>query len=289
MACREGEGLGPSAAIQANGSGRPLRHEAPHRAACEPAQTPHERDRAPAHRCRKLASHLLVPVLAASCLTGCAQTPPPAQPSQPLVSERPPTSVDKQALPTSPSPSPDFVVHGSDTAGDLIDMAVNVAAPIPADAAGLDPEALSECGDSDARAYAVRLAATVTVVSGLPARAVVDNFNYIEYGTRTNGEYAETVVSDPTGNQSCAGSEDLGLLQPHVPTHMSAWLILDEAISPRTPVPTRAALAQALIMASPSIATLPSGPMTVRVTGRLVVHCGGAGIVSLLGARPPNC
>jgi hypothetical protein len=190
-------------------------------------------------------------------ITTAAHTTPPPPPAQP-----------------KPQP-PDFVLRASSSEGDSVITEGRFGTPTVLNDTGIPASVLAECGRGDGRELAVRLELTTTVRSSLAVKVGLGDFRSsaaADNGTRFVMDYTEgpTCLSEEAGTEA---QVELGLLAPHVPHEFTAWVILEEAITPEHPDPSAKTLGEGWSMGIPLISL--SGYPDTNTTGQgpHVIQC----------------
>ena len=169
---------------------------------------------------------------------------------------------------------PDFTLRAANSEGDSVVTEGRFGTPTVLNRTGIPASVLAECGRGDGRELAVRLELTTTVRSSLAIKVGMGDFRSsasADNGTRFIMDYHE----GPGCLSQAATTEseiELGLLAPHALHEFTAWVILEEAITPEHPGPAPKTLSEGWSIAIPLISlngypdanTTGQGPHVIR-------------------------
>jgi hypothetical protein len=249
-------------------------------------------------KAKALARWALLVVIAALALTGCGSstttsTTPnnPGAANQPQITPDATTSTTETAIATTPTGPPGFTVHGATPKGDEVRIEGWLGPPSPVNGSEVQQAAVEGCAApaSDGRAVIVRLDLTTTIESSLSGEVE------LAIGLGNEGSLPYFLLGTSQG-AVCDGREGttihLGTLQPGQPSHVTVWLVLADAVSPKNPQPTQQSLAEeGWAMAVPTAQVngeLVEGPpgALATVEGPQFIKCEDGESIALIAGTP---
>jgi hypothetical protein len=180
-------------------------------------------------------------------------TPPKTTPT---ATPKPAAAVAQTTDKSLPDPNgkPAFTINGKTEHGDTIHAIGRFGPILLPSQSDVDQTALHKCPDSnDGRELVRRLDITVSLTSSLSGAVGISGFtvsSLSEEGPDTHLllDYVlptsdGTSCFRDTGEEGSTGIANLGTLQPHTSAHVTAWVVLPDAITPSDLHPTAAKLA----------------------------------------------
>jgi hypothetical protein len=189
--------------------------------------------------------------------------------------------------------SPDFVIVGRTDSGDKVQILGHVGEATTLEESDADQTALATCsGASNGRAMVVRLDLQTTVTSGLPAQVRLTEFSWDSAYSTYAMDFLMNYSDGPQcGNGGLEQVVDLGELQPNQPADFSLWAVLDDAITPDDPSPSKKTLGQHALL-KPPIVFLGGGELaygtadSYKLGGPRVIDCAAGRTMVVAGIVP---